>query len=378
MMKSNDIWYEDISFNCSRLIPQYYKESKHDSIHLLLDYWLKKTYEFIIENRLWDGSDIRLYEPIVRFEILYAISGDSLSEQKNLPEFLIENKKIYDKYFHWTWSTSYRSITFNHYIDKKWISNEFNNFTFQLAQNLMCDMSDSLSVEYLLCKIYSKDFGYFYKNIKHHKLRDSFLQKSCKEHLQRTVNSYYYHASIFTGYWIPLGNKKILGKHPQIGMSLGFTKKRIISELIIAIGFQNTKKSYTFNHENGIRSTRKFQNNFFGLDMGYELIRKNHFSYNVFGGIAWDALIISPEDNNPNQEGHTMSAINLNSAIGIKYFYGRFCTRYFEFQLRYNYVNYNTNGGSDLSGNIVSLRFAFNLYDNESQSYIRKAYNHSY
>lgn len=64
----------------------------------------------------------------------------------------------------------------------------------------------------------------------------------------------------------------------------------------------------------------------------------------------------------PNRITKSLNSLNLNLGIGFRnYFQNR---TYWGFEARYNFVNFKNTGGTDLTGNTISIRLNLGLSRN--------------
>ena len=358
------LWPEDISYNASLLLPKYFNGNKSDSIDTIIKYWE----EYV--------GDI---EPLIRFKILYQIYNDNFSEDiynKYIPELLLYYRDMKDiEYYKKDWEVTFYSFGYG-MRKKKFISNVYNNFTAHLANELFLKKVKEGTPEYLLCKFYSYNFQEFFKDIRSDRYQHTKLKKYCDEYVDGVAKSFQSNLALFTGYWLPQGKNKILGNHPQLGFTAGFKFQKLLFDFTMAVRFLDSKEPYMFEYQGNLKSTNKFQASYMGVELGYELFRSNHFEFDILGGLAWDALIPVSEDK--NQPVKRIEAFNSNVALGIRYYFNQYSSKYLGFQLRNNFVHYKTEIGSDLSGDVVSLRLIFGFANDKHKQEIRKAFGHKF
>jgi hypothetical protein len=99
--------------------------------------------------------------------------------------------------------------------------------------------------------------------------------------------------------------------------------------------------------------------NFLGLYLGVDPVLRVYSAkktgLEVFGGIGWDGIMALTADDIDENAADYLNSFNVNMGFTWRWFYGVRRTRYFGIQTRYNVVDYSTEGGTDLSGNSISI-----------------------
>ncbi len=155
------------------------------------------------------------------------------------------------------------------------------------------------------------------------------------------------------GIWAPTGNLSLVGAHPYLGFRLGVVKKKITIDFSANFKFINSPKSYNVLKDGILYSTRHFFGGYIGIDGDYVLLYKKQHKITFVGGLAYDGFDALTKPNNGVDK--TINAFNLN--IGLAYRFYRASDRYLEVQAKYNLVNYDNVGGTDLSGKSLTIGF---------------------
>jgi hypothetical protein len=79
-----------------------------------------------------------------------------------------------------------------------------------------------------------------------------------------------------------------------------------------------------------------------------------------------------------NRNAKTIGSFNLNLGFAFRHFLKKHDSKYLGIEMRYNWVNYATGGGSDLSGNTITLRLMYGLLGNSVKNKRLEALGHSY
>ncbi len=76
--------------------------------------------------------------------------------------------------------------------------------------------------------------------------------------------------------------------------------------------------------------------------------------------------------------GKSIFALNLNGGLGYRFYIPPIESIYLNLQLRYHLVDYNNSGGTDLSGNVATMRLQFGFLGNAQKQNRLKELRFSY
>jgi hypothetical protein len=153
---------------------------------------------------------------------------------------------------------------------------------------------------------------------------------------------------------MPNGSNKVLGNHPTLGMSTGYKYNNIQYDLTMIIRFLKSKEPYAVKHGGVLDTTEYFFGMYLGGDVGYILSDSKQHRISLTAGIGWDVLHTVEESDDTRKVLHSL---NLNTGFKYQFFINKYHSWYLGIQGRYNIVKYNTGGGTDLSGNVITLSF---------------------
>jgi len=328
---------EDIHYNLSYLIPDYYQKKSVDTLNAILEFWHKQCGEseiyyrfkilFAIENRTFNES---LYnEFIINYLESFKIRVENL--KRNVPNY------GYQIYYNYNTPRILDSISYTiamDLIDHK-ENTTLENFFLQFYTN---------NPEVTINLLQNSQFN-------HTQIQQYYLKK--KEKLKNQVKN---HQELSFGAWIPQGKLSKLGIHPNLGVSLGFDYKNMFLNISAAIKFGKTANTYQVYKNDSLWNTRHFLGANFGLDLGYQLPSSYRNKFYFLGGIAYDmfeALNVKVSD--PVKDTITKNLGSLNLNLGFKYKHIRNNGNYFGFEMRYNFLNFKNPNGTELSGNVISV-----------------------
>jgi hypothetical protein len=350
LMTRRTLRCEDVSYNSSLLVQKYFQDGKYDSVRVILDYWEQKC---------------GLNEPLLRMRILSSIFEDTFSEdlyEESVISYLLRYKgstgeisrRVQDPSYldFWLWgSLSYR------------IHPTFNEFTRKLARINLKKVQEG-DVRYLLCKFYDHEFDFVFDELKSDRYNHTRLKRYYENEVEKTLSEADGHLGIIGGAWFPQGNTETLGVHPTVGFSLGFKKKRILYDLTLIFRFLDSSNRYTIEHKGSIIETKKFFGGYFGLDLGCEAYRDRRNEVDLVIGAGLDGFT-AYKNRDDEKDVKDINSLNFNVGVGYRYYFSDFATQCIGFQVRMNFVDYHNPGGTNLSGNTVSLRISLSWSGNE-------------
>jgi hypothetical protein len=353
---------EAIALNSTSWIMFYYSVRDIDSAYIVLDNW---------------QSACGLSEPILRTRILLDIRNNTFTESmydSTIVDILLNYMMRMD--------TSGRQDMFSRYPEYFGyvpLRSDYDYFTQSIADSLL-NMIFYNPAALLFVEIYSNVLPDPVKTI----LQDTnFTSTTLRSYYSQRVDKYMkkpdFHYSLYTGMWIPTGNASLLGVHPVIGIQAGMRKQKMTYNLTFDVKVGKSKNEYTIFREGNLETTNTFMGFFVGFDAERELysFRKNKIS--LLGGIGYDGfdtVKVNTEDEDPNNDkSHMVSSFNTNFGLVYRHFFAN--QTYLGLQGRYNFVNYNNTGGTNFSGNTISISVALGGFFNDNKSYNLKELRYS-
>ena len=177
---------------------------------------------------------------------------------------------------------------------------------------------------------------------------------------------------MFGGAWIPQGNLSVLGSHPTLGVLVGGAFKRYTVHVVFDVAFMGLPDSIRMRENDSVFYTDYFHRIYAGLEGGYNIVNGLRHRLSVLGGVGYEGLTFVPAD--PEVEASTevsRGAFNMNAGIGYRFFYDN--NSYLELQGRYNFEAFKNPGGTNISGNPISVRliWGFSELDTYNKSELR-------
>jgi len=165
------------------------------------------------------------------------------------------------------------------------------------------------------------------------------------------------------GVWIPTNNLATLGVHPSFTLQLGARSIRDQFDLTIQVRYLSSQNTYVVKKNSVIDSTDYYFGGYVGLDYVHYLVSKKRYEIGVEAGIGFDGFDFVNNSyykyyNDPNYTSSpSINSFNANAGLRFNYYFSH---SFFVGLLgRYNGIHYSTNGGTNLSGDAVSVDMLF-------------------
>lgn len=190
-------------------------------------------------------------------------------------------------------------------------------------------------------------------------------------------------STLHMGMWIPNGSLSLLGSQPYFTYGLGARSETFMWEATIGIRPGSSATPYLVERYDSIYTSTNFFSWNTGFDMGIKLFRKKKHELDVLFGTGYEELQVlsiyysdAGVSTSTNSIAKSINSFNANAGLGYKLFITNKVTknnnhlrRYVSFQAKYNYVNYKNIGGTDLTGNYVTIGLAYGIYSRPYKRY---------
>ena len=377
MMTQRVLTCDDIYYNSVTLIPRLYAERKTDTLEAVLAYWKKNC---------------GLYESAVCFTILYAIEHNNFREEltdtykdstkgnslrdaafykQNIISYLFENRRFakIDKV-----PSQYANYYYEAYV-------AYEKFIRSMAASLLNKPGLSHTERFLV---------EFYANpdtVQLSRLRDSLYMGSVLREAYVGIEQFGgVSYGLNAGMWHPTGNLSVLGNHPFLGAYIGGRSKGFSCDFTMNFAFQKTPNYYNVLKDDSLYHTNYFVGYYIGLDFGEALFRTRRCELALLEGIAYDGISTINNNNNNNNNnndnnsstGKTLNSLNLNAGLGWKFYLRHVKNEnviwhsFIGIQAKYNLVNYNNGGGTDLTGKSMNFCVTWGGYHKSIHHYYDK------
>ena len=338
LMTRRYLSYDDIKYNVSFIIPEYYEKGNKDTLQSIIKFW---------EDRCG------ISEEIVRCKILLSIDDGSFSEIM-YDDDILQMLRYYQKR-HGLYDESDHKVQWSYTSDSYWdvYENRLNKFTVTLAKKLL-KTKECTALEKFFLRIYANDSDQTFQTLDSDdfdgtRIKELYLRKKKKD--EETV---YPHNDWMIGIWIPKGNIELLGVHPLLGYRIGAKYKKWTADLSVGVKFIKSPNTYQVYKDNMIWDTDYFMGLYIGTDVSFELFRLRKSSIGIIGGIAYENIVTLDEEGPGDDKiTHTLHSLNLNTGLGFKYNFKN--KRYLGLDVKYNFVNFKNQNGTNLDGNTVTV-----------------------
>lgn len=342
LMSKKQIDCSDIAYNSGLYFIKYVQENNLDSAKYLLEYWETKC---------------GIREPIYRAKILLALKNnefnDSLFSEGTLNNiFNYQNRMDMIKYANYYSYDNYKS--YYGFIPP---GQEFDTYTKNLAKTLLKKYTPE-TIEYLIAEFYGENSDTIFSKIQTADYGQSTLIKEYEKTVETFVNMSEFHLSWITGVWIPTGDLKKLGTHPELGFQMGAKHKKMNYDLTISLKFINSPNDYYAKRkESGsqLELTNHFFGGYIGFDIGRDIYSKNGHELQLAGGIAFDGFDALEEDKDNDLKSASAWSYNFNFGLGYRYYLTN--SFYLGLRAKYNVVDYSLNNVVDFTGHPITIQF---------------------
>jgi hypothetical protein len=169
--------------------------------------------------------------------------------------------------------------------------------------------------------------------------------------------------TLSSGAWVPMGNLSAFRSQPFFEYAMGRRTKKIMYHLNIGCSFGQSVPSLMVKHNDSLFYGTSLFGSYIGLDMGYELLRKNSKSLNLIGSIDL-AGFSGRVDNSSIGYGTLDYGIGLSYGLlwhSVRTSFERH--KFAEIRIKYHFLNYQNPGGTDISGNSVTIGLSYGFYN---------------
>lgn len=341
--------------NAHQLIPQWYDQGKLDSLWLVIEF---------VEQECETSSFDRL-------KTLLAI--ESGEYESDLCDSALIDHVLHSYYRRADRSPDWLTLLIwgerIPMIDTSAYSRLVDSLTEHLIQE-----TDSTSAAYVVLMDFTGNFDYIRERLHRGAYPGTCLQDAYNREIAFWLERRYrgrIHLGALTGIWIPQHAASVLGNKAELGFKIGWRGERLGAEGTVIFRCLNAKREYVVRQNGKEDRGKTFFGGYVGADLAYEAIRSEMHAFALIGGIGLDGFAHgSSKDDDDNTSG--VNSLNLNVGAEYRLACNRTRTRYVGLQGRYNVVNYATGGGSDLSGNTISVDLLWGWLSGSADSYLER------
>jgi hypothetical protein len=332
---------EKIALALTTIIPIYYWDNASDSLFSLMAFWQHHC----------EGP-----EPLVRFRTLYTIETNTFSDDwypDNILDLLYDYEEMVTTHEDGPW--------YYDHFDREFftVDEDFSKFTRDLADNLK-PYTDLQPVERFFVDFYSHDFRKAFRMLESGALGGTRIDSLYRQRNHRVITARKRYLGAYLGLWSPGGNLSTLGNHPQIGFFSGSSRNRAVFNFNFLMVFGNAANPYHVVANNTLFTSENYLSLHMGFDGGLAVVKTTNSALIASVGLAYEgfeSLTLGQQEQ--YEMSNFIGTFNLN--LGLQYRFMHFDGSLFGLQAKYHFVNYQNPGGTDFSGNVVTVGLFFGL-----------------
>lgn len=325
----------DVYMNALNVLPKLYRRNVFDSMYIALDIWKEACGD--IPEIKYTTLLLSIDQATFKDSVLDSSIIDLLVNYSNSYHFIQRNRGIYyerEKSFY-KFSSGWASL-----IIKSKMLNEN---------------------ERLICKVFTDEINDPVFEIKTNPEKYLLFTKLVKQDEEAQRKQPRSNTTLMTGIWMPTGKLKLLGSHPSAGFQFGLRKGRNQTDFTVHLRFLKSASTFLVNRNNTLYESDAYFGGYIGLDYTYFLTSSGQIEFGLMGGLGYDGFDLFKSNNNYQYlRPLSIGSLNLNGGLKFNFFVSS--AFYFGLQGRYNWINYNNKGGTDMSGNAFSIDLIFGKY----------------
>lgn len=327
---------DDYIFNAQRFIPDYHRKEQFDSVDLVIDYVSEHCSTNPFETYL-----------LLRDMLMGAFPPDWCDDE--LAGNILMRRYMSLDCFHMSGLVGSFEI-FS-------ADTSYRGFVHALAVDAAA-VSDTASFSHAAAVFLSGDQPRVITNLSHGQYRGTCLQNVYDRRLDSLVRqreNFVTNWSVNGGVWIPQGPIEVLGTKAELGGQAGLRTGRFGADASLLFRFIDTDKPWSASHNGRLYETKYFHSIYIGLEPNFTVYSGLGSRLELFAGGGWDGLLGLTADVIDEEYGDYQNSYNINFGLTQRFFYGTRRNWYLGVQARYNIVDYDTDGGTDISGNTISV-----------------------
>ncbi len=368
----------EVEYNSIVQSQRLHTQGKRDSLNALITFW---------KNHCAPN------ERIISLSILNSIKNNTFKESLTENEFLNPRSKttftdsdiyVRDIFYY---LKEYRAAVAGAISDNQysiWVDNNYSlpkdyteyykfykqyyGFLQELAASLEGKRVYSPAEEFLI-KFYARPDSVAFTQLDSLKFQSSIIGKKylASKNFHNKIHGF--SSNIQMGMWLPNGPLSTLGSHPYIAYNLGGRGEVIMVDFTFGLRFGDAKNNYTVLKDGIYYNSNNYISWFTGVDIGCKLFRTRRSEFDCLVGLGYEEIQTLYE---PVAEdvANTQSVKSFYANAGLAYkiyvrdavIKGKHKRSYFSLQAKYNYVNYNNRGGTDLTGNALIIGLVYGSY----------------
>jgi hypothetical protein len=323
----------DVGLNALRIISRTYASGDLDSTALVVAAWKEKCPD----------------EPAFRVDLLLHLETDSAVRPL-----------LNEEGFAWLWVYAQMAAWPLEVLQREApVFLELMSFTRPWANELLLKYAPG-TLEYDLCTTYGPNPGHLFQRLQDPDFPDMDLRIRYAEEVAKYTDLGEFHASLFTGIWMPTGDLKPLGSHPTFGFQLGGKRRHLSYDLTIAFDFGSSGQVYSAKRNSDADSTER-TSYFFGtegsVDFGWDVLDRGANEIQVNAGVGFMGFDAFESEKDVEDMAGSTAALDLSAGLT----YRRYLTSwsYLGLQVKYHYVDFAKSGIVDMHSSPITVRVIY-------------------
>jgi hypothetical protein len=227
---------------------------------------------------------------------------------------------------------------------------------------------DSTSMEYLICRYYKGERQYAVERAKSGSLGGNCFQVAfdrLADSTSRALRHWRSHAAINAGVWGLAGDADPLGPKLELGGQLGVRGPLIGLDFTLLLRVGNATSDYTLIDHDGPVTSDKFFGGYLGFDVPIHLANFGRSDWEAFVGFGYDGFGVQDQDVSAD-----VNAFAFNVGLSPRIMTNKQRNRFVGIQVRYNWVQYGSHGGTDIADRSISVNVIFGYLGNSGVTWL--------
>ena len=222
------------------------------------------------------------------------------------------------------------------------------------------------STETFLCRVFAGKIRHPLALLQSNKQTCSDLHSLIRKSIRVDRNRLMLNASFVSGLWAPNGNLRALGAHPYLGLELGLRYRRNELDGIAAFRFVFAPHDYSIKVNNIVYRNNYYTGQYSGLEYTYYFRSTSRWETGIIAGVGEDETDMSYGDRTQPSSLSTASIYSTNCNLGLRMNYYYKFRHYLQLAVKYNFLHYQNQGGTNLSGNALTIDLSIGVHPRKS------------
>lgn len=184
--------------------------------------------------------------------------------------------------------------------------------------------------------------------------------KEEEKHLEKyeiSERNIYFLGGVYSGYHRYTGNNELLGGKVPLGLIGGLKLYKNYFNLLLDFKVGKPKEKYEVMYNDTLNTTDTYQGMYIGLEYTRDIITLNNIVCQGSIGYGYSWITAIQGKDKYGSDSKYITSDNLNFGLGIKYNINLY--NYIALQGVYNHLAYKNKGGTDLSGDAITIKLIY-------------------